>query len=57
MDAVGSIDDEPHLPLVIELVKIRAKQKNYLIVGLVLIHSGGTEPTLRPSIFCLNFHM
>merc|ERR1719209_907710 len=38
VNAVGSIDDEPHLSL---------------IVGLVFIHSGRTKPTLRSSILGL----
>merc|ERR1719209_372366 len=38
VNAVGSIDDKPHLSL---------------IVGLVFIHSGRTEPTLRSSILGL----
>merc|ERR1719209_1394896 len=38
VNAVCSIDDKPHLSL---------------IVGLVFIHSGRTEPTLRSSVLCL----
>ena len=57
VNAVGSIDDQPHLSLLSGPVRIEwasPLKRIYLVVGLVFIHSGRTEPTLRSSILGLH---